>query len=605
MSYSIQVNEGGLTELIQNLAKDCSNTQWLREFTKNSFEAIESYRKEVDSDFKGEVIVDYDPLLAENGLFKIQIIDNGIGMSEEELKNFPRQLSSTSSIKKKLGNNNYGVGAKISSLTRNHAGIVYQSWKDGIGKMICIHFHDGGYTYKNLGVEGEVEYISNVDDAVKHKIIKDHGTIVTLLGMEETSDTMNPVSHGLKKGSREAWIQEYLNKRYFQIPDYISLKSRDGYFKEGTFNSLRNIFGMTQMLEKNSILKGVVELEDADVNWYVLDENRPDGKGREFKLGHTAVVHEDEIFEISLGHNKQPRFGIGWKNRDVVLHVHPKGDNYHQNISRNSLSFKGEETLPWDKWQDQFRDPEIFPEELKKFLQDALENDDSTGSRDLKRKLKDYAKFYSLSSFKKFSLSKSGTVEVDPNDLEEGFSGGFKGGDKNRKKTNPSKGPNSGHVDAYLSIMRKEGSGKKAKELSDPFPKLVWTKDSGGLVSAGELTDRAALFRKEAHTVFANEEYTGFTDTIEFFKKEFPLLHEKIIISAVQDTFGTQLLETIAGAMSLEKRKHWAGEYFEKAISPESLTVAVGSRMFFYQQIKRELTQKIKQLSVAKEENVV
>ncbi len=598
MSYKVEVSVGGLTELIKNLARDCSNHQWLREFTKNSFEAIETYRKEVDPEFQGQVIVDFDPFIYEMGnIHKIQFIDNGIGMTERELRDFPRQLSSTSSEKKRLGNENYGVGAKISSLTRNHFGIQYESWRDGEGHSVWLHYDDEhGYCLKGFEDESGIEFVQKVDDLRKHKIIEDHGTIVTLWGMTEDSDTMLNSTHGLK-GSRDAWIQEYLNKRYLEVPSYISLKSRDGYYKEGSYNSLRNIYGMSKMLEESHIHKGVVKLDDADVHWYVLDSGRSKGHGRLYNAGHTAVVHDSEIFDITSGNHKQPRFGIGWRHQDIVLHVHPKGDNYHQNISRNSLSYKGEDSLPYEKWQDQFSSPENFPEELRQFLDDALQNDDTEGSRDLRRKLKKFEKFYPLSSFKKYHQSSSGTVEIDSDSFEKGLTGGSRRGSGG--KTSSSKGSNSGFTESYLSIIRKDGSGRKAKEVSNPFPEIKWTKEEDGLVTPEEIRDRAAVFRKEQHMIFANEEYAGFVDTISYFKKEFPNLNEKIITNCVHDTFGTQLLETVAGIMCLEKRKHWAGEDFDTAISPEALSVAVASRMFFYIQIDRELKQKIKHLSAA------
>ena len=73
MSYIVEVSPQGLTEFIRNLSRDCSNGQWLREFTKNSFEAIETYRVVMDKTFQGSVLVEYDSKLAESNIFKIQI----------------------------------------------------------------------------------------------------------------------------------------------------------------------------------------------------------------------------------------------------------------------------------------------------------------------------------------------------------------------------------------------------------------------------------------------------------------------------------------------------------------------------------------------------
>ena len=108
------------------------------------------------------------------------------------------------------------------------------------------------------------------------------------------------------------------------------------------------------------------------------------------------------------------------------------------------------------------------------------------------------------------------------------------------------------------------------------------------------MTDKAAVFRKEQNKVFANSEYAGFVDSIDHFKKEFSNIDEKIIIRAVHDTFGAQLMETVAGIMALEKRPHWAGKPFENAISPEALSVAVSARMHFFKYIKKQIVDQFK-----------
>ena len=426
MSYIVEVSPQGLTEFIRNLSRDCSNGQWLREFTKNSFEAIETYRVVMDKTFQGSVLVEYDSKLAESNIFKIQIIDNGIGMTKEELLQFPRQLSSTSPEKQKYGTKNYGIGAKISSLTRNHFGIEYKSWRDGKGHAIWLYYDEEKDQYglkEYIDLNG-VEHCIELDRSSRHEIIKDHGTIVTLWGMTKEADTMDNATHALP-GSREAWIQQYLNKRYFEIPAFINLKSRDGYFKRGTFNSLRNIKGMKSMLDKNSEFSGIVPLNDADVQWYVLKEGR-DGHGREYDKGHTGIVHEGEIFNIQDGRHKQPKFGIGWMNKHIVLHIHPRTDEYHQNVSRNSIAYRGEESLPWPVWQEEFKSN--FPDELKLYLDSKLLDDQNESLINIKRQLKDYRKFYPLSQFKKYKLSNSGSIEVDDSNLEAGLTGGDRGG---------------------------------------------------------------------------------------------------------------------------------------------------------------------------------
>ena len=76
-----EVNPSGLTNLIVNLGRDCSPTQFLREFTKNAIEACQR-----TGDATSKVVVDYDQrLYAQVKLHKICFIDSGDGMSGDQM----------------------------------------------------------------------------------------------------------------------------------------------------------------------------------------------------------------------------------------------------------------------------------------------------------------------------------------------------------------------------------------------------------------------------------------------------------------------------------------------------------------------------------------
>ena len=60
----LKIDPKNITRLLEQLAKDCSNTQFLREFVKNAIEAIEEYRHlSNDRDFKGKIINIHPSLL--------------------------------------------------------------------------------------------------------------------------------------------------------------------------------------------------------------------------------------------------------------------------------------------------------------------------------------------------------------------------------------------------------------------------------------------------------------------------------------------------------------------------------------------------------------
>ena len=52
-------------------------------------------------------------------------------MSPEQMEKLVSQLASSGDVKSE--HINYGVGAKISALSRNPAGLQYESWQNGKG----------------------------------------------------------------------------------------------------------------------------------------------------------------------------------------------------------------------------------------------------------------------------------------------------------------------------------------------------------------------------------------------------------------------------------------------------------------------------------------
>ena len=107
--------------------------QFLRELTQNAIEAV------LRTPEQRVIVKDVDWTSMDLGDYpnpKLCIVDNGDGMTGEEMELFINQLSSSGAQQSMSGN--YGVGAKIAAATRNHEGLLYLSWKDGRGWMIHL-----------------------------------------------------------------------------------------------------------------------------------------------------------------------------------------------------------------------------------------------------------------------------------------------------------------------------------------------------------------------------------------------------------------------------------------------------------------------------------
>jgi len=118
--------------MLDRLGQDCAPLQYLRELTQNALQSILHRRPS-----KGEVIWDVDwNRHTLTDVYKLAVIDTGIGMTGEEMVEYINALSSSMSEQSETGN--FGVGAKIAAAPRNHAGLIYLSWKDGVGYMIHL-----------------------------------------------------------------------------------------------------------------------------------------------------------------------------------------------------------------------------------------------------------------------------------------------------------------------------------------------------------------------------------------------------------------------------------------------------------------------------------
>ena len=113
---------------IDQLGKQCGKLQYVRELTQNSIEAI------LDDKGSGEIFWTFDrEEKKETGIHKLSIIDNGPGMTGEDLRSLMNNMYSSG--KKQSIDGNFGIGAKVAGLYRSPKGMLYKSYRDGKGVL--------------------------------------------------------------------------------------------------------------------------------------------------------------------------------------------------------------------------------------------------------------------------------------------------------------------------------------------------------------------------------------------------------------------------------------------------------------------------------------
>jgi hypothetical protein len=575
-----RVEAAGLADLLQRLGRDCTPTQFVREFIKNSIEAVQRIENE-----EKKILIDVNwDYFNQTRRHKISFTDNGDGMTGQEML---KHLNNLSSSGHRNEHENYGVGAKISALTRNHEGVEYESWKEGVGSSILLTYDPDAHVY---GVQPQVyqgqryDFIPIPPDYPKPDFIQDHGTRVTLFGMTKEQDTMLPPD-GVR-GGRENWIVQYANTRFFELPVGLEIQTRVGYYRDKNnkkHNYTRKIEGQKNILDSNCEARGRVNLSDASLHWWIMKERQD--HARQYTSGHTACINEGEVLNILDGRsNKAPGFGIIFGKEDVVLYIEP-GSKYMQNTARTLLVREDGAGLPWDRWQDEFRSQ--MPKELEDFVRRRMAGSVQTSHSDsIRDRLKSVAAFLKISRFRKSGL---GTFKADPDSMVS--SGVGLSGDSSEssggRRSGMGNAPGSHRANLLADLI---DAGVLAEQASpDKFPEVHW------ISGEADLEDRAATFIPTSNIVKANSDFQGFTDIIEHFSKQYEGLDgaEEVVADVVKEAFEQQLVEAVAGAMSLKNRPKWSTNDFENAVSEEALTVAVLPRYHVLAFIKRQLSGKL------------
>ncbi len=173
------IHEMGVTNvgfLIENLGKDAGELQYLRELVQNGIEAI--IRKNPGSP-EGQIEIDFEEI---DGIKKLRITDNGIGMSPDDVQTNINQLSASTGPQG--FDKNFGIGAKITAAVRNPYGVMYKAWKDGEGSVTILGHEDG--KYGRIGwrtaEDDTVNYWLPIPASDKPEMIRDSGVSVVLLG---------------------------------------------------------------------------------------------------------------------------------------------------------------------------------------------------------------------------------------------------------------------------------------------------------------------------------------------------------------------------------------------------------------------------------------
>lgn len=585
-----------MTFLVNRLGNDCAPLQFIRELTQNAIEGIAQ-----EGDEQGEVVwdVEWNHFMLSDGTMKLCCIDTGAGMTGPEMVKHINQLSS--SIHEQSSTGNFGVGAKISAGPRNPHGLVYMSWKDGIGHMIHLWLdpEENVYGLKRWRQNGG-EFWTPVSSDLKPKQIKTHGTVVVLLGKADEENTIEaPVGTAM----RSRWILRYLNTRYFRFPDGVKVQAREGWENprdDARHNFLRAVEGQGPWLDRNAESKGTVALSGAIAHWWILKDAVDRDSGHNAGGGHIAALYQNELYEMTLrssgGIAKLQMFGVIFGSDRVVLYVEPntaEGRQVTANTARTMLLIDND-ALDWSAWASDFR--AAMPEEIKTLQEEIGAH---SGDKSYKQKILDRLKdIRDLLRFSRVRPSASGIVPFDEDAKVTGGEASLSDLSRSGHRDSGSKGGKSGDI---YALFAEAGDALGDNVESNDAPIVRWVKLEDGSRVAPDLNDRAARFHLQQSLLMINADFRVFTDMVNRWVAAYAHVPgaETTVREVVHEWFEQQLTEVVMSAKALKSTGRWSMDELLQLWSEEALTAAVLPRWHIDQSIRRNLGQRLGTLKAA------
>jgi hypothetical protein len=592
----------GVSFMVHKLGTEVGPLKQVRELVVNGIEAIEAYRKrhpeEAGYDGRVDVVVDRYYKKAEGAVHKIAFADNGIGMDDVELRKYFNSLSETG--KQQGIDKNFGVGAKISTAAWNPYGVEIRSWKNAKGHLVRL-VHDEAtdrYGLEVLDAERGLDCL-DVDDIEEGELLKpdwirDHGTVVVLLGRDANDDTtLPPVTADIVPN--DYWLAQILNRQFFELPKGVTLRAAiesrgDG---EKSRANIRKIQGYKFILDKFAVAKGTVDLDNARAHWWILDESRKDELSNQrfyyhafsgYKNhGHVAAIFRDELFDFTSHAAAIPvlqRFGIVAGYNRVAIYVEPKQTlAVVANLTRTSLVLPDGTSLPWARWADDFYNN--MPPQLAEYVERQQRSGATSEDEYVKREIRKYKEFLRVKQIRPNPKS-SQKAEADLDGVAAKGAGAI-------GKKPVSRAAETGRSRPTLNLK----VGANERSIEDAFlafePRWKWVKADEAM-----LKDRAARFTHERQFLEINEEFSVLRELVDFglsfLNEPDRERHQQKVESIARQVYAVQLIWVVMSAMaSFRNRESWRGEGFEKLVSQEALTAAVLPRVHLLNEVKRQV----------------
>jgi hypothetical protein len=435
----VPMKTSGIQHLIERTYREGGRYQWVRETLLNALEAGAT-RIEYGVEWKG---------VEKSGVYRRYIADNGAGMNAEQLEGFFNTFGAGG---KNIGgvHENFGVGSKTSLLPWNHHGIVVLSWVKGEASMIWMRQDPKTQEYglrvfetvdpetKERSLETVIEPFDEWAE-IKPGWIKDHGTVVVLLGNGPRQDTL--LGDPQREEADLKGIGAYLNRRLWLVPKGVEIyveetrasdkdawprSAAEAYGPEPASGQDRRINRRTVLgadhyirypghnFRKGALASsGTVPTKDGtQIHWFLWDGERPAVQSYASMMGYVSYLYRNELFEPTSHLSVYRSFGVTapevrsrlWLVLQPREQAQGQPGGVYPRTDRNALLVQGEglagEPLPIHTWAAEFADnmPGPIREALRKAR--SQRTDDVGDEAQLARLAERFGKRWSVSKLR-------------------------------------------------------------------------------------------------------------------------------------------------------------------------------------------------------------
>lgn len=511
-----------------------------------------------------------------NGVRKAVIWNTGPGMDREELKS---STNLACQIDKKLGlDDNFGMGAKISSLASNKFGLRYRSCKNKVVHEVTLCFDEVRNEYVRLEheINGTLDTVLDVTAAAeKDYKLNEDWTEVMLLGNDPEQDT---ASLPLKEAKTKTYVADSLYRRFYRLPETLDLRLHEVYQrfdKERKFTAIGQRYNMFQRSETIICPEHNLKIH------FLHDPENPSEKdshrlSRRGALSSTTttccLIHKNEMYDVKTGHAWSaiaPQFGIAFGSKELCVHIELENDiarpsQYRERLisKESSIDIKVEEYAA------------IVRENTPEWVREVIKNASPKQTQDLSNVENELQKI--LDNYNTIRNSKN-FDPVNGKDMAEAvdFDNSY----------DLSVASNNTYPKTANAIPRKkihetpEGALATSKYVtSNKAPKIIMI-TTPDVVSERGLNGRAAEYIKETNELFINGLYEAIDRTFCELEPEFINDNDQestraIILEQARIAMSFRVGKTVVFAMAKRNNKEWNDDSMALATTKESLSMA-------------------------------